>query len=234
MKSKKTANIIMGLIILTTLLFVGISAYASNGGCGLNLTWEMDLVGNLVVSGTGEMEDYSSNGCGPWGTSVKTIVIENGVESISNKAFCGCVGLTRIELPESLKAIGDYAFKDCTSLASITLPDNITSIGNNVFSNCITKKYAKLGSSTAKGLGYPFFDIESKCAFTYSGENIFLTGAEQDAINLVVPVAVKRTNGNFSDYSNLKSISFPEGIESINREAFKDNTSIETLTSYDF
>ena len=52
--------------------------------------------GVLTISGEGAMEDYSVGGQ-PWyayRVSIKKVVIEDGVTSIGNNAFCECKNLT--------------------------------------------------------------------------------------------------------------------------------------------
>ena len=69
-------------------------------------------------------------------SSVKKIVIEDGVTSIGNWAFSDCSGLISITIPNSVASIGDWAFYYCTSLTTITIPDSVTSIGEAAFRFC--------------------------------------------------------------------------------------------------
>ena len=58
------------------------------------------------------------------------------VTVVGSKAFSGCTGLTRIEIPDSVTTIEDLAFAGCTSLTSIDIPDSVTTIEGNAFSGC--------------------------------------------------------------------------------------------------
>jgi len=69
-------------------------------------------------------------------TSIKEIVLGEGVTSIGAGAFSGCSSLTSISLPKSLKSIGSNAFCECSSLTSVTIPESVTSIGDNAFRSC--------------------------------------------------------------------------------------------------
>lgn len=92
----------------------------TSGTCGKNggdnLTWELSDNGTLTISGTGEMENYTSSFYAPWkdnGTSIKKVVISNGVTIIGNYAFYECSSVTEITISDSVTTIGDYAFYDC-------------------------------------------------------------------------------------------------------------------------
>lgn len=71
-------------------------------------------------------------------TSLTSITIGNGVESIGELSFIQCTGLSSITFGENsqLTSIGYGAFYGCTSLTSITIPDSVTSIGDWTFYNC--------------------------------------------------------------------------------------------------
>ncbi|MBQ6863239.1 MAG: leucine-rich repeat domain-containing protein, partial [Clostridia bacterium] len=110
-----------------------------SGTCGTNVTYTLDSDDVLTIAGTGAMRNYSSFSSVPWysnRTFVKKIVIENGVTSIGNYAFCWCTSLPSVTIPDSVTSIGDYAFRECTSLTSVIIPDSVTSIGKYAFYNC--------------------------------------------------------------------------------------------------
>ena len=52
-------------------------------------------------------------------TSLKTVVLSEGVKMISDYVFDGCTALTSITLPKTLKTINADAFKNCTSLKHV-------------------------------------------------------------------------------------------------------------------
>ena len=93
-----------------------------------NLTWKLDADGTLNISGTGAMKDYDyfDNRSPVYGnSSVKKVVIEDGVTSIGDNAFPNCAGLESIEIPSGVTSIGDFAFSRCSSLTSITKTQNL-------------------------------------------------------------------------------------------------------------
>ena len=100
---------------------------ALSGECGANggnVTWALASEGTLTVSGAGEMRDYQffyylgSNS--PWSnSSIKALVVKEGVTSIGMGAFPYCAALSSIELPNSVTSIGQFAFCDCRNLKDI-------------------------------------------------------------------------------------------------------------------
>ena len=56
--------------------------------------------------------------------------------SVGYGAFSGCIGLTSIEIPNSVTRIGRGAFSGCSTLTSITIPNSVTSIENSAFKGC--------------------------------------------------------------------------------------------------
>ena len=91
-------------------------------------------------------------------SSLKTVTILDGVESIGGSAFQGCSSLTSLTIPNSVTSIGDYAFVGCSNLTSLTIPNSVTSIGGSAFSGCsgitsitIPNSVTSIGSSAFSG-----------------------------------------------------------------------------------
>ena len=146
-------------------------------GAGVHLTndgttWQLtDTVtmhfenGVFTVSGQGEMPDYNARKeVAPWTYDVfrgdpTTVIIEEGVTSISPMAFSGYLNLTDVTLPGSLKKIGDRAFSSCSNLKEIVIPDGVEEIGDKVFFN-----------------SYSLEKIVIPASVTEIGDGIFMSG----------------------------------------------------------
>lgn len=77
--------------------------------------------------------------CAFYQSSVKNVVLPEGLEKIGNSAFWSNKALESINFPSTLLDVGDTAFEYCSVLDGIALPDGITHIGVSAFYN--TKYY---------------------------------------------------------------------------------------------
>jgi hypothetical protein len=147
----------------------GGDADVNSGKCGENLTWKLDN-GKLTISGTGAMRDYRWT---PWfqsRESITSVVIEDGVTSISYCAFDWCSNLPSITIPNSVTYIGDGAFEGCSSITSITIPNGITSIGAYTFNYCEKLTSVTIPQSVTSIGKYAFANCEKLKNVYYSGK----------------------------------------------------------------
>lgn len=92
------------------------------GTCGENLHWILDAGGTLTISGKGEMPSFSRSSDGLWkkyAENIRTVIIGDGVTSIGENAFSGCINLTRVSIPDSVTRIEASAFGGCYDLTDI-------------------------------------------------------------------------------------------------------------------
>ena len=94
-KANKILSVILALIMVLSIFSTTASAIGETSGtCGDNLNWNLDLsTETLTISGTGSMTDYSSSLNSPWKfwrSSIKTVIIEDGVTSIGDYSFYWC------------------------------------------------------------------------------------------------------------------------------------------------
>ena len=135
-----------------------------SGTCGENLTWTLDDEGTLTISGIGGMAYWYYPDVVPWyssRSSIKKVVIENGVTSIGESAFYHCDSLTSVDIPDSVTSIGGYAFSYCDSLTSIEIPDSVTSIGDSAFFYCYSLASVEIPDSVTSIGDYAFYSCDS-------------------------------------------------------------------------
>ena len=203
-----------------------------------NLTWKLYEDGTLNISGTGAMKNYNNtDNLSPvhMNSSVKKIVIEEGVTSIGNAAFSGCISLTNITIPDGVTSIGIMVFYNCTSLTSITIPDSVTSIGNSAFNSCTSLTSITIPDSVTRIGKYAFYDCSSLTSITIPdsvtsiGESVFSFCSSLTSIT--IPDSVTSIgNSAFYGCSSLTSLTIPNSVTSIGNSAFNACSSLTSLT----
>lgn len=88
----------------------------------------------------------------------ETIEVPEGIHTIGEGVFKGCVSLKKVVLPLGLRYIMQDAFKGCRKLEEVNIPDGVQYIGRYAFHRCHALKQAILPFSVQE-LG--------ECAFLY-------------------------------------------------------------------
>ena len=196
----KSLLVLMTAMLCAVLLTVAAAAegeIVDSGECGDNLTWTFyrddGLFGSLVITGTGQMQDYDESNQVPWksysssihtlvldegithignnafyqiGSMIGDLIIPNSVESIGDYAFYNCYGIKgSLKLSDSLKTIGKYAFFNCKFTGELIIPDCVEDIDEYAFSKCDGFDGNLIIGSGTKTIG--------KYAFQYSGNEAF-------------------------------------------------------------
>ncbi|MGN1328070.1 MAG: leucine-rich repeat protein [Eubacterium sp.] len=165
------------------------------GSCGENVTYKLNRVtGELVISGYGDMYnrvdiyDYPDEIFSKEDKElINTIIIENGVTSISDALFWNFSSVTNIQISESVTTIPYRAFLKCNSLETFVVDES-------------NPKYASREDV--------LFDKESFAIVCYPP-------AKQNE-TYFIPEDVKEIGiGAFCGCSYLRSVVVPEGVESI-------------------
>lgn len=154
-------------------------------------------------------------------TNLNSISLPQSLTSISKHAFDFCTSLSEIVVPESVTSIGDFAFSGCSNLTAFNFPSNIESVGIGIFSYC-----GQLASITLSAENENYY-VEGNCLISRD-ENVLLAGCN----NSVMPVedSVKIIEAySFTGLEELDNIVIPEGVETINENAFAWCSGIESV-----
>ena len=152
---KKIFALLAAFIIMLALPAVASAKVIDSGACGDNVTWTLDDSGTLTISGTGDMKlkQDAAGSVQPWDReSIKSVVVENGVTSITNDAFSKCTNLTNVYISNTVTIIDNFAFDGCTNLNTITIPYGVTVIGAYVFDECVKLSEVDI-SNSVKSIG---------------------------------------------------------------------------------
>ncbi len=170
-------------------------------------------------------ESYSDNSsCVP--ASLKTVIVTS-TESLGERAFSGCIGLTGITIPDSVTSIGGYAFSNCDGLTSITIPEKVTSIGNYAFVDCDGLTSITIPDSVKSVGEFAFNDCSGLTSITIGNG---VTGIGQytfwECTNLT-SVTMGNSVTSIGQYAfwkctSLTSITIPDSVTSIHSSAFSD------------
>ncbi len=199
---KKVLAGLLAVALLTVALPLGsLSVSAATSGTTGYCTWTLDGT-RLTISGNGAMGNFTSNGYLPWGKTITSVTIQDGVTTIGNYAFSGCSKLTSVTMGDSVTAIGNYAFYGCSSLTSVTIKDGVTAIGDNAFSGCTALTYVGLPNTITTFGGYVFYGCNKLTTVYFGGT---LEQMAQIPIN-ATNASLFNATWRFSDGSVFESI----------------------------
>lgn len=179
------------------------------------------------------IKEYAFDKC----STLTSIILPSGVQSIGVGAFRDCENLTGITIPSTVSEINQWAFIRCKKLTSIVIPNGVTSIGIQTFEQCCSLTSVSIPNSvktiesrafwgctsltniiipsSVTSLGYDPFEACSNLT------EIFLLGTTPPSIGekafdwiasnavFVIPDGTMDTYKN-SGWSNLNLITFSE------------------------
>ena len=159
-------------------------------------------------------------------TNLLSVKLPNTITSIGNDAFYSCKGLRSVSIPNSVISIGNYAFYSCNGLRSVSIPNSVTSIGKYAFSYCSSLTSVHI-SDVAAWCKIDFVNIDSNPL--YYARHLYLNGNEIK--NLTIPEGVSSINANaFRNASSITSVSLPNSVTNIGYSTFSGCSSLTSLT----
>lgn len=216
---KKFLNVSILLVVLIGIFALGyntsaefldvnpIKAEASSSVSGIyddRIEWRLEYdTGTLTVSGTGEMDFLFV----PWdhvASNVKIVKIENGITSISSRAF-----------------------EDCSYIESVSIPESVEKISGGAFFGFNNKRLACLKRIIVDENNAHYSNDEHGVLFNKDKTVLFLYPMGNKNSSYDIPSSVKFIDREaFSDCSDLSIIKLPEGLIKISERAFCNCTGL--------
>ncbi|OYP45788.1 hypothetical protein CIK96_07595 [Prevotella sp. P4-98] len=139
-------------------------------------------------------------------SSIKNVVLGNGVESIEENAFLRC-GITSLSIANTVNSIGKYAFSQC-SMSALVIPSGVKTIGVYAFAGCNSLKKVEISNGVRTIANYAFFGCRKLRSVT-------------------IPPSVSSIGlGAFKECYDLRNVKMPE---SISKDKYSHSFEDETL-----
>ena len=168
--------------------------------------------------------------------SIEEVCMPDTVTTLERVAFWASRNLKRVTLSSNINIIESEMFRGCNHLESITIPDGVVSIGYLAFEDCSSLHSVIFsGDSKLKTIGKSSFKGCSSLvdinipSSVISIDNQAFMGCSSIE-RLSIPSGVKVISENtFADCSSLSYISLPTGLTTIVGGAFKNCSSLDNL-----
>ena len=152
----------------------------------------------VIPDGVTSIGDNAFSGC----VSLARLEIGNGVVSIGPNAFYGCKALTNVKIGIGVQTIFDGMFSDCAALTSVTIGNGVKSIGASAFSGCGNLK-----------------EVVIPDGITSIGDGAFKDCASMT--NVAIGAGVRSIGAEaFYNCAKLADVDIPDSVESIGKDAF--------------
>ncbi|MBQ2934125.1 MAG: leucine-rich repeat domain-containing protein [Clostridia bacterium] len=155
-------------------------------------------------------------------SSVRSVIIEEGVSKIGSSAFCGCYKLESVTLPNSMEEIGYDAFGHCEKLKELILPTNLMKLGKAPFANC---KFKIIVSEDNE-----FFKVVNEKLFSKDGKKLIYCPTSFKEKTYTVPKGTQTIcELAFAWNEQITEIILPDGVKEIKGGAFASCSSLEKI-----
>lgn len=218
------------VIIPDSVADIGTAAFSGSGLNNVQLSSGITVIRDRVFNETGITQIQIPNGVTQIGASafshsgLTSITLPDSVAEIGESAFYACTGLKNVELGKGVVTIGDSAFESCR-ITDIFFPDGLLSIGADAFLNC--GKY-HTGLRTYVMNSAAVSDIRNWLEISFANETsnpltqgAYLSIDGTEVRSITVPDGIHTINAYaFFKYGLLNSVTFNREITSIGRCAF--------------
>ncbi len=195
----------------------------------------------LVISGSGEMPNYTDMNAAPWNgyyRDATKVVIEDGITKIGDYAFVHFNKLNSVNIADSVTTIGNKAFYECSALSEFIGGNGIVSIAENAFG--YDNQHLKNAIPYENGIQYLGNAIVGYDAESITGELVIKNGVTvipkyafecAEMTSVKIPSSVTSIESSaFAWCPNLKNITIPDSVTYIGECAFEGCPLLESVT----
>lgn len=174
-----------------------------------------------IPNGVTSIGDYAFYGC----VSLTSVIIPNSVTNIGEQAFALCFGMQGISIPDSVTIIGHEAFFDCSGLTNVIIPSSVTNMGDGPFVACtsLTNITVLAGNRAYISTNSVLFDINQAVLIQYpAGNNRSSYNIPNNVTNI--------SSQAFANCVNLASVIIPDTVISVADGAFGSCVDLTNIT----
>ncbi len=145
------------------------------------------------------------------------------LKSIYREAFKNCTSLRSVVIPEGVTQIGYEAFKDCTNLSDVTFPTTLTQIESSAFTGCPIKSLV-INSSLSSGI-FTSFDSDTIESITFGEKATIIPSRMCEGMTALKTVTFSNGiteigDSAFERCTSLTKIVLPDSVKKIGDYAF--------------
>ena len=145
---------------------------------------------------------------------------------------------TSYEIPASVTSIGANAFESCPNLTSINIPDNVTSIGESAFNHCYNLATIT-GCNKVTSVGYnafydtPWYNGQPNGLMYVGHVAYYYKGTMPNNTSIILEDGTTQIcDACFFNRTQLTSITIPNSVTYIGKNAFYDCTNLSIVYCY--
>lgn len=196
---------------------------------------------------------YVEAGLFKYCTSITSVTFNDNVISVGANAFSNCINLTTVNLPSKLKSIYTgafantslsgqlviprgvttieiYAFDACDKITSIVIPDTVTKLDGFSFRNCTGIEGIYI-DSISSWINMVAFGSDNQTPFRAAAvKQLYVNGSP--VVDIVIPdgtTFIKTATFSYIQ-GTTRTITIPASVTSINAEAFRNCSTLSSIT----
>jgi len=218
MRKKKLVWVLLLCLLISILAMSALAAdEIDTGTCGPEALWTLDSEGRLVISGSGTMDDFSSQERAPWyahRSAIKSVEIGAGITSVGRSAFDGCSALVSVQTGDGVQSIGYHAFNRCASLRSVSFGKSVAKLDANAFTGCTALTTIRVSQENA------VYSVSDGVLYSKDFSTLLFCPRGYSRALTVAAGCTAIADNAFQYCELLPSVTMPDSVRTIGKHAF--------------